>query len=113
MPAAAEVTRATTLRDRRAGRTSTTTDVAPSGRGPVAAKAGTLAAPTALANPINTAPTLTPTGPLPTVGPLPTIGPLPTTPLPTVSPAPITPMVPKVALPPLTAPILPSNTLLK
>jgi hypothetical protein len=50
---------------------------------------------------------------LPTVGPLPTIGPLPTTPLPTVSPLPITPVVPKVAQPPLTVPILPGNTLLK
>jgi hypothetical protein len=71
------------------------------------ATTSTLAPTTALAPTTTLTPTTALT-PLPTLSTMPTLSTVPT-----ISTAPTTPTVPKVALPPLTAPILPSNTLLK
>jgi hypothetical protein len=112
MPVADEVTRATDLIGTLTGGTPPANAGTPVTGGTPAttstkATTSTLAPTTALAPTTTLTPTTALT-PLPTLSTMPTLSTVPT-----ISTAPTTPTVPKVALPPLTAPILPSNTLLK
>jgi hypothetical protein len=106
MPVADEVTRATDLIGTLTGGTPPANAGTPV-TGGTPATTSTKATTTALAPTTTLTPTTALT-PLPTLSTMPTLSTVPT-----ISTAPTTPTVPKVALPPLTAPILPSNTLLK
>src|SRR5438309_1162063 len=112
MPVGEEVTRATDLIGTLTGGTPAA-KVGASVTGGTPATTSTKATTSTLATTTTLTPTATLT-PLPTLSTVPTLSALPTlSTVPTITTAPTTLTVPKVAPPSLTAPILPSNTLLK